>query len=215
MMTLAIIGVNVIIFFYERTLFPENNLQFYQWLHLYGTVPSLIVSQQGGGALTAVTHMFLHGDLWHVGSNMLGLWVFGRRVEDVCGPARFLLFYLVCGAMANVISTLVQFNSDIPGIGASGAVYGIMAAYLILFPRGRIRTLVLFFNLPLLPKIRAYWIILYFLALQLGPAFFTLIYGTQYRIGYWAHLGGFIGGLFIVLFLRTEAYYRLRNALPL
>lgn len=214
-MTLLLIIVNAGVLFYERTLFPENGEQFLQWLYLYGTVPSLVISQQSGGAITAVTHMFLHGDVWHLLSNMLGLWVFGRRIEDVCGPWRFLMFYLVCGIVADVISTMIQFESTRPGIGASGAIFGIMGAYLIVFPRGRIRTLVLFFNVPLLPKIRAYWIILYFLTLQLGPAFFTVLYDAQFGIGYWAHLGGFFGSLFIFLFLRSEAFHRLRNELPL
>jgi len=214
-MTLGLIMVNIVVFSYERMIFPGVSEQYYAWLQMYGTVPALILSREGGGAITAVTHMFLHGDIWHISGNMLALWVFGRRVEDVCGPLRFLMFYLVCGIFADIVSTLVLINSPIPGIGASGAIYGIMSAYLILFPKGRIRTFVLFFYVPLFPKIRAYWIILYMLVLQIGPAAMTLLTGAQYRTGHWAHLGGFFGGLFVFLFLRAEAYHRVRNTLPL
>ena len=214
-MTLGLIVANIIVFSYERMIFTAPTEQYYSWLQLYGTVPALIVSREGGGALTAVTHLFLHGDIWHLSGNMLALWVFGRRVEDVCGPLRFLLFYLVCGVFADIVSTMVHLNSTIPGIGASGAIYGVMSAYLILFPRGRIRTFVLLLYLPIFPKIRAYWIILYFLVLQIGPATLTLLGGAQYRVAHWAHLGGFIGGVFVFLFLRAEAYHRVRNALPL
>lgn len=214
-MTLLLIMVNIIVFSYEAMVFSDVSESYYAWLQMYGTVPALILSREGGGAISAITHMFLHGDIFHLGGNMLGLWVFGRRVEDVCGPIRFLMFYLVAGIFADIVSTLVLINSPIPGIGASGAIYGVMSAYLILFPKGRIRTLVWFFYVPLFPKVRAYWIILYFLIFQIGPAAMTLLAGAQFRTGHWAHLGGFFGGLFVFLFLRAEAYHRVRNAIPL
>jgi membrane associated rhomboid family serine protease len=146
---------------------------------------------------------------------MLALWVYGRRVEDVCGPWRFLIFYLICGVFADIVSTASDFTSDVPGIGASGAVSGIMGAYLILFPTGRIRTLVLIYFIPAFPTIRAYWLILYFLILQIPPALTTLLSETQYNIGYWAHLGGFFGSLFVLLFLRPNVFHNYRNDLTL
>ena len=214
-MTLLLIMVNIIVFSYEAMVFSDVSESYYAWLQMYGTVPALILSREGGGAISAITHMFLHGDIFHLGGNMLGLWVFGRRVEDVCGPVRFLMFYLVAGIFADIVSTLVLINSPIPGIGASGAIYGVMSAYLILFPKGRIRTFVWFFYVPLFPKVRAYWIILYFLIFQIAPAAMTLLAGAHFRTGHWAHLGGFFGGLFVFLFLRAEAYHRVRNAIPL
>ena len=87
-----------------------------------------------------MTSIFLHGDPFHLIGNMLFLWVFGRRVEDACGPTRFLLFYLLAGTSADLITALVLPSEDIPGIGASGAIFGVMGAYLLLFPDGRIRT---------------------------------------------------------------------------
>jgi membrane associated rhomboid family serine protease len=142
---------------------------------------------------------------------MLALWVYGRRVEDVCGSWRFLVFYLTCGLFADIISTITRAQSDLPGIGASGAVFGIMGAYLILFPQGRIRTFVWLGVVP----IRAYWIILYFFILEIPPAFRILIYQADYQVAHWAHLGGFFASLFVFLFLRPEAFHRYRNELPL
>lgn len=214
-MTVLIILVNTAVFVYERVLLLESPQLLYTWFQLYGTVPALVISREGGGAITAVTHLFLHSDLLHLFGNMLGLWVFGRRVEDVCGPWRFLMFYLACGFSANILHTAVEFDSTIPGIGASGALFGVMGAYLILFPRGRIRTLVPVLGLPLLPKIRAYWLIPYFLVLEFLPAFLILFQDAAFGVAHWAHLGGFFSGLFIFLFLRAEAFHRLRNDLPL
>ncbi|NJN55611.1 MAG: rhomboid family intramembrane serine protease [Anaerolineae bacterium] len=97
---------------------------------------------------TPLTSMFLHGGWFHIFSNMMALWVFGRRVEDVCGPWRFLAFYLACGFMADIVAVVTRMHSDQPGIGASGALYGVMAAYLMLFPKGRIRILFLYWFLP-------------------------------------------------------------------
>ncbi len=214
-MTLAIICSSVIIMGVEEVLAESDFPRLVEMIHLYGVNPWLIYTQQGGGGLTAVTNVFIHGDLIHLLGNMMFLWVYGRRVEDLCGPWRFLLFYLCCGAFASLIVTLTEFYSDVPGIGASGAIAGVMGAYLMLFPKGRIRTLLLLGWIPLRFTIRAYWLILYFLAWQIIPALDILLNRANYSIGYWAHLGGFFGGLFVFFFLRPEAFYRYHNELPL
>ncbi|GIK58156.1 MAG: rhomboid family intramembrane serine protease [Chloroflexi bacterium] len=243
-MTLVIILVNILIL-----IAVGGNVGTY---YVLGVTPSLVISQQGGGAVTAVTHMFLHGGLLHLFSNMLALWVFGRRVEDVCGPWRFLAFYLVCGFMADIIAVITRMHSTIPGIGASGALYGVMAAYLMLFPKGRIRILFIFWFLPVFnmnflnglwlfvsvifwagyiltadkglirsalslyfPTIRAYLVILFFVLLEIPRALQVLVFDIEASVGHWAHLGGFLGGLFIFFFLRSDAFHRYRNELPL
>jgi len=243
-MTVALILINILVLF--STI---GNLETF---YLYGTTPTLVISQQGGGALSAITHIFLHGGFMHLISNMLILWVFGRRVEDVCGPWRFLGFYLAAGLTADIISTITRLNSDIPGVGASGALYGVMAAYLMLFPKGRIRVLFLIwfspiFNVPELnvlwavfsliywlgylmisdqgifrsiinlffPTPRAYVVILYFVLLEIPRAFEVLVLDIEVTVGHWAHLGGFFGGLFIFFFLRSDAFHRYRNEMPL
>jgi membrane associated rhomboid family serine protease len=210
-MTLALICVNIGVLCFEFVVMQDGSDNFDRFLHLYGSIPQLIVTQQGGGALSSLTSIFLHGGLWHLIGNMSALWVFGRRLEDACGHWRFLCFYLACGICADILSTLVRASSTIPSIGASGAVFGLMGAYLLLFPGGRIRTLVFLWVVPTFPKIRAGWIILYYLVFQLIPALNVLTKEANYDVNYWAHLGGFFGGLFIFFFLRPEVFSRYLN----
>ena len=212
-MTVLLIIVNCFVFFLEVAfVFPGND----DWTFLmkYAVTPSLVLGLQGAGVLSNVTAMFLHGGLDHLLGNMLALWVFGRRVEDACGPWRYLTFYLLAGTLAHVFFTLVQYDSTIPGIGASGAIFGLMGAYLVLYPGGRIRTLVLFTPLPLWPRIRALWIVLYFFGIQVIPAIRILRHEADYSINHWAHLGGFFAAVFILLFLRPEAYARYFSDTP-
>lgn len=204
-MTILLIVLNCIIFYMEVFIVGEDYWTFFM---KYATTPRLILSAQGGGALSNVTAMFLHGDIFHLGGNMLALWVFGRRVEDACGPWRFLAFYLLAGTWAHVLFILVQFDSRIPGIGASGAIFGLMGAYLLLYPEGRIRTLVFVSFVPLWPRIRAIWVVLYFVGIQIIPAIQTLLRKEDYSVNHWAHLGGFFSAVFILLFIRPEAFAR-------
>ena len=210
-MTVLLILVNSIVFLVEVLLVQDS---FWPFLVKYGVTPTLILGVQGGGALSNVTAMFLHGGLIHLLGNMLALWVFGRRVEDACGPWRFLSFYLLAGTFAHVFYIMVQRDSTIPGIGASGAIFGLMGAYLVLYPDGRISTLVLFTLLPLWPRLRALWIVLYFFGIQIIPAIRILRREADYSINHWAHLGGFFAAVFILLFLRPEAYARYLSDTP-
>jgi membrane associated rhomboid family serine protease len=204
-MTVLLIVINCFIFYIEVFVVGEEYWPFFM---KYATTPRLILSAQGGGALSNVTAMFLHGDIFHLGGNMLALWVFGRRVEDACGPWRFLAFYLLAGTWAHVLFVLVQSDSRIPGIGASGAIFGLMGAYLVLYPGGRIRTLVFVSFVPLWPRIRAIWVVLYFVGIQIIPAIRTLLRQEDYSINHWAHLGGFFSAVFILLFIRPAAFAR-------
>jgi membrane associated rhomboid family serine protease len=205
LMTLLLIIVNGFVFFVEMFVVKEDYWTFFM---KYAVTPTLVLGVQGAGALSNVTAMFLHSGWDHLLGNMLPLWVFGRRVEDACGPWRFLTFYLFAGTLANVFFTLVQNDTSIPGIGASGAIFGLMGAYLLLYPGGRIRTLVLFAPLPLWPRLRALWVVLYFFGIQIIPAIRILRHEADYSINHWAHLGGFFAAVFILLFLRPEAYAR-------
>lgn len=204
-MTFSLVMINTIILF----LFPPGQYGF--MFKFIATVPATVFGHVGGGFLTGLTSMFLHGDFFHLFGNMFGLWVFGRRVEDACGSWRFLLFYLLVGFGSDLIYTFVNAQSRVPVIGASGAVFGVMGAYLILYPQGRIRTLIFWLSfIPSWPKIRAFWVILYFLAVQLIPATDILLNNTggEYQVAYWGHLGGFFASLTILLFLRPEAFAR-------
>ena len=206
-MTITLIVANCLVFLLELFSMRADFSGFWEILMKYGVTPKLILSVQGGGALSNVTAMFMHGGFLHLFGNMLALWVFGRRVEDACGSIRFLAFYLLAGTMAHALFVIVQHNSDIPGIGASGAIFGLMGAYLLLYPGGRIRTLIIWF-IPLWPRIRAIWVVLYFVGIQIIPAIQILKGNGEYSVNHWAHLGGFFSAVFILLFLRPEAYAR-------
>ena len=204
-MTLTLILVNTAILFWEFSL-PENLLR--GVFYIFGSTPSLMWARQGAGIISTITSMFLHGGTFHLVGNMLFLWVFGRRVEDACGPIRYLLFYLLAGTSSDLITALVTPSQDIPGIGASGAIFGVMGAYLLLFPEGHIRTLWFLYFIPTWPKIRAFWFIFYYLGIQIIPAMDIYLHGAQYSVGYWAHIGGFLSCFSILLFLRPEAFAR-------
>jgi len=202
-MTVVLITINCLVWFAYPFLGSLSTL-----FHTFGSVPVLVFHQTGGGGLTSLTSIFLHGGLLHLAGNMVFLWVFGRRVEDACGHWRFLLFYLTCGLCADLLSTLIHFNDSIPSIGASGAIFGLEGAYLLLFPGSRIRTLIMLGPVPLFPKIRAIWIVLYSLAIQILPALNAILHDNLGGTNYWAHLGGFFGAVFVFFFLRSEAYAR-------
>ena len=204
-MTLALIVVNTLILIWELTL-PEDALRGVFWV--FGSTPSLIWNREGAGIISVITSMFLHGGISHLLGNMLFLWVFGRRVEDACGPWRYLFFYLLAGTTASLMTALTQPRMDIPTIGASGAIFGVVGAYFVLFPSGQIRTLWFITFIPTWPKIRAFWFVLYYLLIQIPPAIDTYKNGAQYGTAYWAHLGGFFACIFIPLFLRPEAFAR-------
>jgi len=148
--------------------------------------------------LSLVTYQFLHGGWAHVIFNMLFLWVFGDNIEDAMGHARFLLFFLVCGAMGALVHGLIDTTSPIPVIGASGSISGVLGAYLMLYPRARLLVL-LFVFIPL--RLPAIMVIGTFFAQDLlwaatnSPA----ALGTAV----WAHIGGFITGAFLVIFMRN------------
>jgi membrane associated rhomboid family serine protease len=155
--------------------------------------------------LTAFTSMFMHGSLLHLGGNMLFLWIFGNNVEDSMGPVKFIAFYVLGGLAADAAQILVDPGSDIPTLGASGAVAGVLGGYLLLFPRARVVTVVFiifFFTILELPA-------LLFLAIWAGQqflfAYFDLI-GPQEGggVAYFAHIGGFVFGLLLIRAFANE-----------
>lgn len=215
-MTLTLIVVNMLVLVLQFLLLEFNIDGYIELIYLFGSVPTFVISQQAAGALASITSTFLHGGMLHLVGNMLALWAFAQRVEDACGPWRFLAFYLFCGVVADIISTMSRSTEAIPGIGASGAVYGIMAAYLILYPRGRIKMMIFygfgFWRVPF----RAYWVILFFFLTEIPNALgVLLINDVESSVAHWAHLGGFFAGTLIFLFLRPDAFHRFRNELPL
>ena len=215
-MTIFLIAMNTFIEVAKPLYLPDDIGMWRYWefmMHFYYT-PKLIIATEGPGIISSFTSMFMHGNFAHLLTNMWALWVFGRRVEDACGAWRFLIFYLLAGISADLLTTLVMYNSPRPGVGASGAIFGVMGAYLLLYPAGRIRTLVILSIVPAWPRIRAGWVVLYFLGVQIIPALTILFSGVNYGVGYWAHLGGFFSAVFIFLFLRPEAFARYLSETP-
>lgn len=145
--------------------------------------------------LTILSYMFLHGSFMHLFGNMIFLWVFGDNVEDAMGHIRFLFFYLLCGIFAGLTHVVMSSNSDVPMIGASGAVSGVIAAYLILHPNVRVWCL-WFFRLPL--RVSAGFALLVWIALQVA----NIVLGGDPSTAWWAHIGGLIAGAVLVVFMR-------------
>ncbi len=144
-----------------------------------------------------ITYMFLHGSIFHLGGNMLFLWVFGDNIEDAMGHFRFLVFYLLCGVAAGFVHSIMSPLSGVPLIGASGAVAGVIAAYLLLHPKVQVWVLVLG-RIPL-PVNAGLAIIAWFLF-----QIYQVVYMAQDNTAWWAHIGGFVAGLILILFMRRK-----------
>jgi membrane associated rhomboid family serine protease len=147
--------------------------------------------------LALLYSMFLHGSLLHIGGNMLFLWIFGNNIEDRMGPLPYLGFYLLAGIVASAAHVLVQPNSTVPVLGASGAIAGIMGAYVVLFPNVKIRSLIIITIIPLFRDISAKWWLGFWFVTQ----FFT---NPAEGVAWVAHVGGFAFGALIALFLRDR-----------
>lgn len=166
----------------------------------YGTIPCQITGECPARGLTwesILTSMFMHGSWEHLLGNMLFLWVFGNNIEDSMGHLRFIAFYLVCGAAAALTHIFLAPASTIPTVGASGAISGIMGAYILLYPTVRVRT---FFPPFFLFDLRAFVVLGYWFLIQLMMGLVVLgpEAGEQGGIAFWAHIGGFVAGLLLV-----------------
>ncbi len=202
--TILIIVINVAVFMYQLSLGQKANEELvmragatpYEISHGVDTPPAFGHPVR----LTLLTSMFLHGGLFHIIGNMLYLWVFGNNIEDRVGHLRFIFFYLICGVAAGIVYIASGPESRIPMVGASGAISGVLGAYLILFPRARILTLItlgFFIRLVEMPAliVLGFWIIV-----QLVNA--TFLHQTD--VAWLAHIGGFFTGLLLIPLFRKE-----------
>lgn len=204
--TIAFIITNVVIFIMQATMSPRGDFIF---VHRFGAIPLYITHLHDPFPadwlpiyLTPFTSLFLHGGFMHIAINMIFLWTFGNNVEDVLGHLRFLIFYLLCGLAATLAFILTEFNSTQPLIGASGAIAGVMGAYLFLFPKARILTLILIVIYPLFIWVPAVFFLAFWFVLQLINASFS----SGSPVAWAAHIAGFLTGLFgIRLFLGKRA----------
>ncbi len=205
-MTVVIILVNTAIFLWEFyvdiSLGPQAE---HQLINTLGMIPARIplafTSHQvtfGQAFLPLLTSMFLHGGWFHLIGNMWFLWIFGDNIEDHLGHLNYVVFYLVCGVGASIVHTIANLGSTMPAVGASGAISGVMGAYVVLFPRSQVLTLVpiFFFFTVRLPAVifLGYWFLIQFFS-GIG----SLGVKTQGGVAVWAHVGGFVLGALLVL----------------
>jgi len=210
--TWTLLFLNATIFIFEISI-PKDLLQ--QLFNLFGLVPARYSLPPWASIhglpfdhyLSFVTNMFLHGGWLHILGNMWFLYLFGSRVEDQMGHIRFLVFYFLAGIAANLIYFLVDIHSTIPEFGASGAIAGIMGAYIVMFPRARILTLIPIFFFPFFVELSAFFYIGYWFILQLFSGTLSLTFhGAQGGTAWWAHIGGFIVGIVLLPFLRRKEH---------
>jgi membrane associated rhomboid family serine protease len=154
--------------------------------------------------MTIITAMFMHGGWLHLLSNMLYLWIFGDNIEDILGHVKYLFFYLICGISATLVHGFININSQIPTLGASGAIAGVLGAYMFLFPRSRIKTLIILFIFIQIIHIPAVIILGYWILIQILSGFAE--YGSQAGggIAWFAHIGGFVSGLILIIIMKRR-----------
>ncbi len=181
-----IIALNIIVYIYHYFIYPDPQ----EFIYNYGFIPSHF------DFFKIITSMFLHGGFFHLFSNMLFLFIFGDNVEDVLGHFRFLFFYILWGVSAALLQMLLSLNPNIPMIGASGAISGVLGAYLVFFPNSRILSLVfipfIYIGLAQIPSLiyLGFWFINQFLS-----GTFSIFVGVSGGVAFWAHVGGFVAGV--------------------
>jgi membrane associated rhomboid family serine protease len=211
----ALIAVNVLVLLYSHLILGGTGEEHFQMVT--GIIPAVLYDRAALPSdlvhipeqLTLVTYMFVHADWFHLLTNMLFLWVFGDNVEDAYGHVGYLVFYLFCGVAAGFIHAVMFPNSEMPLIGASGAVSGVLAAYLVLLPRARVWILVLF-RLPL--RLPAALVLIAWIVVQV-VSLFALTDDESVSVAWWAHIGGFATGLVVTLLLRSRLRERLESEL--
>ncbi len=199
-MTVMIIALNTFVFLWTLTQPTRSQNLFIQH---YAMVPDHL-------RLTSlVTSMFLHGGWWHLIGNMWFLWVFGSHIEDVMGAPRFLLFYLTCGVVSAVVQLAMSLGSPVPTLGASGAIAGVMGAFLVLYPRVRVTTLIFIIFFVTTVEIPAAFMLIYWFLIQLVSGLFSSgSFSDSGGVAWFAHVGGFLAGLFLIrLFPNTRRYF--------
>jgi membrane associated rhomboid family serine protease len=191
--TYVLILLNVLVFLLELSLGEQFIVQ-------WSVVPRRLLANPASDFPTLFTAMFMHAGWMHLLGNMLYLWIFGDNVEDALGHVKFLLFYLICGLAADAAQILVGPGSNIPNLGASGAIAGVLAAYLVMFPRGQVRVLMGYGVIPM----PALVVIGFWFLLQLVSGIGTISSTAETGgVAYMAHVGGFVAGLAMAFILRN------------
>jgi membrane associated rhomboid family serine protease len=206
--TILLIVINTMAFLFEVSLdpFSRNHL-----IAVFGIVPDRI----GMNYSALLTSMFLHGGWMHLIGNMWFLWIFGDNIEDILGHWKYLIFYLACGLAAGLSHVLLNPASRVPTIGASGAIAGVMGAYLIKFPHARVLTLVPIFLFLTTFELPAYVILMYWFVIQFFSGLGSIAYShlTSEGVAWFAHVGGFLAGIVLVNVMGAKQPYHRRRDL--
>jgi membrane associated rhomboid family serine protease len=202
--TTLLIVACALVFFFEISL-DEYSRDYF--INRYGLVPAHL------RPVTLLTSLFIHGGWSHIIGNMLFLWAFGKSLEDSMGHTKFLGFYLICGVAAGITHALFNANTTLPTVGASGAIAGVMGAYLVKFPRAKIHTLVFLFVFFTMADIPAAFILIYWFITQLFSEYgsITQTHVVNGGVAYAAHIGGFITGMILVQFMGARSRYTPRR----
>lgn len=196
-LTISIIAVNVAIFVYSLLSGSFEDI-----IYNYGMKPKFLLKEP----YTLFTSMFLHGGFLHIIGNMWYLWIFGDNIEDICGRGRFMLLYILSGLAAGLVHGLSDPQSEIPTVGASGAIAGVLGAYAVLYPRAKVYTAVVVFYFIQIIMVPALFLLGFWFILQLLSASITWIAGAQTGVAYWAHVGGFIAGAILIWPLKRRRW---------
>jgi len=187
--TYALIALNVLFFFVEMSGGEA-------FIETWAFVPRRFLANPAGDFPTLFTSMFMHAGWLHLGGNMLYLWIFGDNVEDSFGHVKFIIFYLLCGLAATFAQLMFSVGSNVPNLGASGAIAGVLGAYILLFPRGQVRVLQGSRVIP----VPALIVIGLWIVLQFFSGIGSIASAAQGGVAYMAHIGGFVAG-FVLTFL--------------
>jgi len=202
-MVWLILAANLAVFGYETYLvYGVGSAAFESFVVANSFVPARFFASPFSPRewVTVFTAMFMHAGWLHIGGNMLYLWIFGNNIEDRIGPWRFLGFYLLCGISAAALQAVAAPGANVPTLGASGAIAGVLAAYLLLYPRARVITAVFIFFIIELAALPAWLIIAVWFVIQLASGIGSLGQATATGgVAYFAHIGGFVAGLLLIL----------------
>jgi membrane associated rhomboid family serine protease len=204
--TIVLIVINILVFLFEASLDDYSRNAF---IALYGLTPDSFHIQN------VLTSMFLHGGWLHVLGNMWFLWIFGDNIEDILGHGKYLVFYLLCGIVAALTQVLMNTDSRIPMVGASGAIAGVMGAYVIKFPTARIQSVVILVFFITRVDVPAWVMLIYWFGTQLfsGVGSIGVTQANQGGTAFFAHIGGFIAGMILIKTLGTRERYSRRRDL--
>jgi membrane associated rhomboid family serine protease len=192
--TYALIALNVLVFFLELSGGEA-------FIQRWAFVPNRFLANPAGDFPTILTSMFMHAGWLHLGGNMLYLWIFGDNVEDNFGHLKFIVFYLLCGLAATLAQMMFSLSSNVPNLGASGAIAGVLAAYIVLFPRGQVKVLQ---GQGVIP-VPAIIVIGIWIVLQLFSGIGSVASAAQGGVAYMAHIGGFLAGLVLTFLFRGSS----------